>query len=138
MNYANWIQRVGAYIIDAIPAAILGGIASVVGGPKANADGTMSGPSPLYYIFIVLALVWLIYNRWILGGQGASIGKKALGLRLIKEQTGQPIGAGMAFARDLAHIVDTIICYIGYLFPLWDAKRQTLADKIVGTVVTNA
>jgi len=23
---------------------------------------------------------------------------------------------------------------IGYLFPLWDAKRQTIADKIMTTV----
>lgn len=25
---------------------------------------------------------------------------------------------------------------IGYLFPLWDHKRQTFADKILTTVVT--
>ena len=31
-------------------------------------------------------------------------------------------------------VVDAIICYIGYLFPLWDPKRQTLADKIMTTV----
>ena len=30
---------------------------------------------------------------------------------------------------------DSIICYIGWLFPLWDSKRQTLADKIMKTVV---
>ena len=41
----------------------------------------------------------------------------------------------MAFVRDLAHIVDSVICYIGYLFPLWDARRQTFADKIMSTVV---
>jgi uncharacterized RDD family membrane protein YckC len=41
----------------------------------------------------------------------------------------------MAFFRDLAHFVDAIICYAGFLFPLWDNKRQTLADKIVHTVV---
>ena len=32
------------------------------------------------------------------------------------------------------HLVDAVIFYIGYLFPLWDAKRQTLADKIMATV----
>ena len=37
--------------------------------------------------------------------------------------------------RQLAHIVDSLICYIGWLFPLWDAKRQTIGDKIMGTVV---
>jgi hypothetical protein len=36
--------------------------------------------------------------------------------------------------RQLAHIIDGAICYIGYLFPLWDAKRQTIADKIMGTI----
>jgi uncharacterized RDD family membrane protein YckC len=44
----------------------------------------------------------------------------------------------MAFVRDICHIVDAIICYVGFLFPLLDAKRQTLADKIVKTVVIPA
>ena len=50
------------------------------------------------------------------------------------EATGQPIGFTNGVIRQLAHIVDSIICYIGYLFPLWDGKRQTLADKIMTTV----
>jgi RDD family len=40
----------------------------------------------------------------------------------------------MSVVRQIAHFVDQIICNIGYLFPLWDAKRQTLADKIMTTV----
>jgi len=47
----------------------------------------------------------------------------------------EPIGAGMAFVRDICHILDSLACYIGFLFPLWDAKRQTFADKIIHTVV---
>lgn len=58
-----------------------------------------------------------------------------VGLRLISEATGEPIGAGMAFVRDICHILDSLACYIGFLFPLWDAKRQTFADKIIHTVV---
>ncbi|MDQ1539752.1 MAG: hypothetical protein QOH29_478, partial [Actinomycetota bacterium] len=27
--------------------------------------------------------------------------------------------------------------YLGYLWPLWDSKRQTFADKILKTVVVN-
>jgi hypothetical protein len=41
----------------------------------------------------------------------------------------------MAFVRDICHFVDAITCLVGFLFPLWDAQRQTLADKIVRTVV---
>ena len=40
----------------------------------------------------------------------------------------------MSVLRSLAHCVDAIICYIGFLLPLWDPKRQTLADKIMTTV----
>ncbi|MEV8513765.1 RDD family protein [Dactylosporangium sp. NPDC051484] len=136
MNYANWIQRVGAYLIDAAPAVILSLLGNVIAGPSVASDGMASGPGPLYFVFLLLAFAWLVYNRWILGGQGASLGKKALGLRLFKEQTGQPLGFGGAFLRDLGHIVDSVICYVGWLFPLWDQKRQTIADKIVGSVVT--
>jgi uncharacterized RDD family membrane protein YckC len=41
----------------------------------------------------------------------------------------------MTFVRGLAHIVDSIPCDLGYLWPLWDSKRQTFADKICGTIV---
>ena len=56
----------------------------------------------------------------------------------LREETGQPIGTLNAFLRDICHIIDGIICYIGYLFPLWDPKRQTIADKIMKTVVVPA
>ena len=51
------------------------------------------------------------------------------------QQTGRPIGGGLAFGRELAHVLDGFF-YIGYLWPLWDAKRQTFADKVCGTVGT--
>jgi len=92
----------------------------------------------VYILFWLVALGYQIYNRWILGGQGQSWGKRVIGIRLISEETGQPIGALNAFLRDICHIVDGIICGVGYLFPLWDAKRQTLADKIMRTVVIPA
>jgi hypothetical protein len=41
----------------------------------------------------------------------------------------------MSFVRYIAHVLDSIPCYLGYLWPLWDAKRQTFADKVIGTVV---
>jgi len=36
------------------------------------------------------------------------------------------------------HIVDGLSLFIGYLWPLWDKKRQTFADKIMSTVVVSA
>ncbi len=77
-----------------------------------------------------------MYNRVFQAGQtGQSLGKRIVHLKLISESTGAPIGPGMAFVRDICHILDSLACYIGWLFPIWDAKRQTFADKIVSTVV---
>src|ERR1700722_4429912 len=108
-DLAPWAVRVGAYLIDVAPMVVL----YVIG--LATGSGVVLG------LCVLIGLGWTIYNRWIEGGKGQSLGKKLLPLRLLSEQTGQPIGAGMAFVRDLAHIVDSVICYVGYLFPLWDA-----------------
>ena len=58
-----------------------------------------------------------------------------MGIRLVKVSTGQPMGAGLCFVRQLAHYVDSLVCYLGWLWPLWDSRNQTLADKIMNTVV---
>ena len=123
-NYSSWLYRVGAYLIDIVPVWILIGI------------GVASHNSAVYFIFLLAGIAVTAYNRWYQAGKtGQSWGKRALNMSLIGEQTGQPIGPGKAFLRDICHIVDSVICYVGFLFPLWDAKRQTLADKIMQTVV---
>jgi uncharacterized RDD family membrane protein YckC len=135
VEYASWIHRVGAYIVDGLVVAPFSILAVILGRSTDEATG-LPTVNAMYYVFLLLGLIVGGYNRWFQAGKtGQSWGKKALGLRLVGEQTGQPIGAGLAFGRDIAHFVDGIICYIGYLFPLWDAKKQTLADKIVKTVV---
>lgn len=145
---ARWPQRAGGYIIDQL-VLLPGYIPYFIGAPKNwsasstvgdsvdSTSGSSDGNIPLMLVGIAIMLGITIWNRWIKGGQGQTIGKQVVGLRLIGEQSGQPIGTGKAFLRDIAHILDSIICGlpIGYLWPLWDQKRQTWADKIMKTVV---
>jgi uncharacterized RDD family membrane protein YckC len=147
--FASWPVRVGGYLIDSL-LTLPGYILYWIGAPKTfsmsttvgdttNAtSGSDSGNIPVMLLGIVIMLGIGIWNRWIKGGQGQTVGRKVMGITLLGEETGQPIGTGKAFVRDLAHIVDSLICYIGWLFPLWDSKRQTLADKIMKTVVVSA
>lgn len=87
------------------------------------------------YVFYLAGLAYLVWNYgYKQGTTGSSIGKGMQKFKVVSEATGQPLGFGMSLVRQLAHIADTVICYVGYLFPLWDAKRQTLADKIMTTV----
>ena len=138
---ATWLQRVFAYLID-YSLVILFVIGVTVFMPKTvttNVNGVISvsqssGNLGLVFLLDLIILAIWGYNRWYLGGKGQSLGKKTLNLVLVAEATGQPIGTAKAFLRDVAHILDGI-CMIGYLFPLWDAKRQTFADKIMTTLV---
>ena len=132
--YANWGQRAGAYLIDIAP--IIGGyiVLLVISLILHNVLSVI-----LALLFWLGALAWTIYNRVItMGNTGQSLGKRVVGIKLVSETTGQPMGAGLCFVRDICHIVDAVICFVGFLFPLWDAKAQTLADKIMTTVVIPA
>ena len=68
------------------------------------------------------------------GRTGQSLGKRVTGTWLVGLDDGRPIGVLDAFLRDLLHVVDGL-AYVGYLWPLWDDQRQTLADKIIRSVV---
>ncbi|MFJ6753339.1 RDD family protein [Streptomyces sp. NPDC091266] len=93
---------------------------------------------PLIIALLVIAVLWgFAATIFILvkEGQGASPGKKAMKIRLIREETGRPLGFGLALLRRICHVLDSAACSIGYLWPAWDAKGQTFADKVMRTVV---
>ena len=74
--------------------------------------------------------------RWRPLAQGReTIGRRTMALRLVRTQGDGWVGAGLACARDLCQYLDSGAMYLGYLWPPWDDRRQTFADKIVGTVV---
>ncbi|MET9936049.1 MULTISPECIES: RDD family protein [unclassified Streptomyces] len=132
---AHWGWRFLSRLIDLavvmLPYYVLIGIAA------ATSDG--SGENGLGAILGVVGLVYLIFMFFFQiykeGATGQTIGKKAVGTRTLRESDGRPLGFGMAFVRQLAHFLDGIACYIGYLWPIWDSKKQTFADKICSTLV---
>lgn len=71
---------------------------------------------------------------YLQGTTGSSLGRRVAGTKLVSIGTGQPVGSGRALTRQLCHVLDF---GIGYLRPLWNGKRQTFADKIVGTIVVH-
>ncbi len=122
---ADWITRVLATLIDGvllvplyIVAIVLAQVATVLG--------------LLVYLVIIAAA---LYFQYLTGSTGASPGKRLMGIKVVKEIDGQVIGGGMGIARSFIHIIDGIPCYLGYFWPLWDAKKQTFTDKIMSTVV---
>ncbi|MGZ8802020.1 MAG: RDD family protein [Mycobacterium sp.] len=146
-SYTSWITRVAAWFIDYIPVFLIMGITqgiAILTGDNdcVTYDSSVACTSSYSVVGTLVSILGyalsLAYAVWNYGYRqgttGSSIGKSVMKFKVVSEKTWQPIGFGLSIVRQLAHFVDAIICYIGYLFPLWDAKRQTLADKIMTTV----
>ncbi|GAB2866596.1 RDD family protein [Nocardioides pacificus] len=150
--YATWGQRVIGTLWDFLimwPAILLGIVGyglfiAAIATSETDAYGNTTdtnggllaiGGLLLLASFIVGLVIWI--RNYILrqGRTGYSYGKAKVGIRLIGQQDGQPVGPGMAFVRYLLHSVINQACYIDYLWPLWDEKNQTLTDKVLNTVV---
>jgi uncharacterized RDD family membrane protein YckC len=75
-------------------------------------------------------------------GQGQTLGKKAVGIKVVGDADGAPIGYVKAFLRLLVTALLAVLLYvpsiIDYLMPLWDSKKQAIHDKVVGSVVVKA
>lgn len=158
-NFEIWIKRVGAALIDNGIVAILYwigyGIAMATAEKQSfsssvydsdSMNGMSYGEDAEVYsftglgmaavtIFGIAALAFWLWNLKKQGDTGSTIGKGVLGIKVLSETTGQPIGFGMSVVRQIAHFLDAVICYIGFLLPLFTAKRQTIADMLVKTVV---
>jgi len=125
----DWTKRALGGLIDYVAAGLVIG---VVGSILSSVN---SGLGSL--VNFVLGVGWMVYLGYKSGTTGVTFGRSIAKTKLISEETGQPIGSTNGIIRQFAHIVDSVICYIGWLFPLWDAKRQTIADKIMKTVVVD-
>lgn len=135
--YATWGQRVVAAIFDnAILAGVtwlaLGaGVAQpsltpVFGSPAEQ--GWPGGPLILIPSGVLATLLVLqALTGW-------TPGKLVVGIRVVRESSSAPARLWTTLRRWVLHLLDALFL-VGYLRPLWHAKRQTFADSIVGTVV---
>jgi uncharacterized RDD family membrane protein YckC len=134
---AGWPIRVGASLLDSLIASIpmiLGTLVGIVVNGGQEELGTAGG------IFIaggyLLTIGIAIWNRIIQQGRtGQSFGKKVCNLKIVHAQTGQLIGVGSTFGREICATFFNNICPLNVLWPLWDEKQQTWHDKIVNDIV---
>ena len=82
--------------------------------------------------FVVSAAYFTLLDG---GPRGQTLGKRALGIRVVGFDTGGPIGYSRGFLRWIGLVVSGWLLCIGYLWMLWDPERQTWADKFASDVV---
>jgi uncharacterized RDD family membrane protein YckC len=137
---AGWGSRVSAYLIDSLLplGPMLAGYLVALGVSGGAENLSTAGGVCVAAGYLGGLALW-ISNRVVRQGRtGQSIGKRALGLRLVAESSGQAVGIGRALGRELMAGIFNNLCFLNLLWPLWDAKRQTWHDKLAGTLVITA
>ena len=115
--------------------------------PRDNADSSASIPTPgfvwLYLAVAGAALVsgvlYVAYETIATVRYGRTLGKRWMHIRPVSLH-GQALGSGLAFGRAALQWVANFLGWLAMLdslWCLWDADRQCLHDKIVGTLVVN-
>jgi uncharacterized RDD family membrane protein YckC len=151
--YASWLSRVGANLLDGLVSAAVAvpflavGFAllfsSVDPGTFDPDTGLPAGgdPNPLSIVLLIVGyvsiLVFAIWNFVIRQGRkGQTIAKSWLRIKVVREGNGDVPGVWLALGRYLLQgILTPVTLYLNVLWPLWDAKNQTLHDKVCSTVV---
>lgn len=72
----------------------------------------------------------MVHAQWAILGAPSP---QASGMR---QDSNLPISGLRMGVREIAHLADFASLFIGFLWPLWDGRGQTFADKIMGTTVT--
>jgi uncharacterized RDD family membrane protein YckC len=118
---ASFGRRLVAYLLDAIIVGVIVVILVVA----------LRGVG--YGIGIVVSALYFAYFEGSSSGQ--TVGKRVFGIRVIDFASGGPIGFGRGLLRWVGRILSQIVCYLGYLWMLWDKEKQCWQDKIANTVV---
>ncbi|HVF53143.1 MAG TPA: RDD family protein [Actinomycetota bacterium] len=144
---ASFGIRLGAAIIDGIVLAaawfllfaILGGftlLGSAASGGVEEAVPVGAAMGSFVMLYIVGLVGGVLYFALQEGGaRGQTLGKRAVGIRIIDVHTGAPIGIGKGFLRVIGRYISQLPCYLGYLWMLWDEDKQTWHDKMCECIV---
>jgi uncharacterized RDD family membrane protein YckC len=132
-------RRLGALVIDGILLGIVFVIVGVAGGGGKTGHGQASvhlGGSAT----LIWALLSLLYFTVSEGTSGQTLGKRALGIKVVRAD-GSPAGFGPALIRNVLRIVDSLpIFYIVGLISILATgqRRQRVGDLAANTAVVRA
>ena len=84
------------------------------------------------FIWITLGAGYTVYF-WTSSGQ--TIGKMVMGLKVVHAESGELLDPGTAILRYVGYYASAIPLFLGFLWVLWDPKKEGFHDKIAKTRV---
>ncbi len=126
-------QRFGARLLDSMVLAVpMFFFLALIG---ATQSAALAG---LWLISLVLCPAVYFISAW--AGNGRTIGYRAMGIRLVRTDGGQPT-LGAAIARYVTLFACMFFFFpgiLGAMWMLWDERRQGWHDKVADTLVVRS
>jgi len=117
--------------LSSVPAA-----RTAIAAAESHLEGALFVVGLVFYL-VAFAYDWIQHSLW-----GQTIGKRALGTRVVMADGNPAVGPGPAAGRAAIYALTPVVPFVGWLFDLlnelwltWDPRRQCLHDKAAHTVV---
>ena len=145
VEYGGFGNRLLAMIIDSLLLAVVItvptfllffflGLGAGLGAQRAAGLGSVL---LVLGVFVALALLPMVYDVVMISKKGATYGKAFRKLSVVRTN-GEPVSLGRALVRTLVKSFLSGILLIGYLMPLFTAKKQALHDLLADTIVVRS
>ena len=138
-HYGGFWIRFGARLIDGILLGVVQAslALAIFGtfGAEFMPSVMRSEPQSLRLSFQFLSYaIGFLYEVLFLHYRGATLGKMALGLKVIRSN-GESLGWGISIARYFMNFVSALILGIGYFMAGFDSEKRALHDRVCDTRV---
>ena len=136
---ASWGRRLAALLVDVIVLVVAISVALLAAGMPADElrDRVEKGETLL--IIVLFLIPEAIYYTWMVGSRSQTVGKMALGIKIVDAESRAPIGYLRAFRRWFStaalRALFWIPAIVDHLWPLRDRRNQALHDKFARSVV---
>ncbi len=126
-------RRAVAILIDSVLLFIVGYIiALATGGATKDGFNIQGGPA---FLWLGIGLAYYIIMEKL---SGATLGKRAMGLKVVKEG-GEPLDWQASIVRNVMRLIDGFFFYLVAAIVVWISKRrQRLGDMAAHTIVVKA
>ncbi len=137
VEYGSFLSRFGAAIVDGIIMFIINFSIGFVIALAVVRDGVIPAGLELGLNIMGFIIQWIYFAAQESSESGATLGKKAAGLR-VTDEMGNRISFGRATGRYFAKILSAVILLIGYLMQPFTKRKQALHDILAGTLVVKS
>jgi uncharacterized RDD family membrane protein YckC len=92
-------------------------------------------------VTVVALLAWCVITAWLVAANGQSIGKRLVGIKVVRTDGSPASFARILFLRNVVNGLPNLLPYVGWLYQLVDPlliyqeSRRCLHDRIADTIV---